>query len=146
MASGGTSATAAIRRISAASDVSVMSRRHSSSTSWRSSPSGSPAGSTNTPQTSRSASYPVVPSTGQDAGSDSPTARIFSTTSQADGAAARSHRMYPPGSASPSGWSTRRPVTSPSATQRSTSSCVAWATAGSSTRTPARVVMSKNRR
>ena len=50
------------------------------------------------------------------------------------------------GSARPSGWSMRRPSTTPSATRPSTSACVTSKTSGSSTRTPASSSMSKKRR
>src|SRR4051794_31728726 len=43
-------------------------------------------------------------------------------------------------------WSTRTPATTPSPTSSSTLACVVANTSGSSTRTPARSSMSKNRR
>ena len=61
-------------------------------------------------------------------------------------AAQRSSRRYPSGSRSPSGWSIRRPSSSPASTQPRMRSCVSRKTRGSSSRRPMRVVSSKNRR
>ena len=53
--------------------------------------------------------------TGQSAGRGSSPARIFSTTIHAPGAASARRRRYPRGSARPSGWSMRKPSSTPSA-------------------------------
>ncbi len=83
--------SATSRRAACSTACAFSLRPMCSAVSWVSSPA--PSGSTNTPQTSRSASYPDVPSTGHDTGSSSPTPRIFSTSSHRSGPiAARSRR------------------------------------------------------
>ena len=98
-----------------------------------------------TPLTSRIASYPVVPDTGQSPGSGSPGSRIFSTVIHWSGAMARSRSRYSAGSTRPSGWSIRRPLM-PAATQSFTRAWVASKTSGFSTRRPASVATAKKRR
>ena len=78
-----------------------------------------PAESMNRSPTAPRASYPVVPAHCQSPGSSSAPVRIFSLTTQDPPVAVVSQRRYPAGSASPSGWSTRRPSMAPSASRPS---------------------------
>src|SRR5947209_2222431 len=112
--------------------------------SYRSVSSASASRFTHTASTSFRNSYPVVPSTGQ-ARNSSPGSRIFSAHTCSTPASARRSK-YSAGSASPSGWSTRTPPTTPSRTSSITFACVAQNTSQSSCLTPPSSPTSKKRR